>query len=230
VTSTWVAYGESEMICSANARLGEWSRQAGLTCAAPSHATWQSVNDSRYAVLDSFFWWSKTDQMAIQGVESFLRPDPRLDHDLLQVRLSCDTLGSMQPLEALRAPAILNRNPLQAATEQGQFSVRADPAENDSHKQTHSTGHSSVFFGQGYVLQAGTQQGRFSVRGKRCRFHHVNRQVCLDVHVAAIPVSKNGACFFAAALGDLARLQLGALKPRSVINSENLCLGSRCQG
>ncbi len=63
-----------------------------------------SVNDSRNAVLDILFWWSKTDQMAIQGVESFPPPDPRLDHDLLQARLSCDTLGSMPPLKALRAP------------------------------------------------------------------------------------------------------------------------------
>ncbi len=60
-----VGYVESQLIHSADARLGEWSRQAGLACAAPSHATWQSVNDTRYAVLDSFFWWSKTDQMAI---------------------------------------------------------------------------------------------------------------------------------------------------------------------
>ena len=102
-----VGYVESELIRSADARLGEWSRQAGLACAAPSHATWQSVNDSRYAVLDSFFWRSKTDQMAIQGVESFLPPDPRLDHDLVRARLLCDTLSSMPPLEALRAPVRL---------------------------------------------------------------------------------------------------------------------------
>jgi hypothetical protein len=36
-----VGYVESELIRSADARLGEWSRQAGLACAAPSHATWQ---------------------------------------------------------------------------------------------------------------------------------------------------------------------------------------------
>jgi hypothetical protein len=39
-------------------------------------------------------------------VESFkfLPPDPRLDHDLIRVRVSCDTLGPMPPLEKLRVP------------------------------------------------------------------------------------------------------------------------------
>ncbi len=64
-------------------------------------AAWQSVNESRYAVLDSFVWRSKTDQMGIQGVESFLPQDPRLDHDILQALVHCKTLGSIPPLEAL---------------------------------------------------------------------------------------------------------------------------------
>jgi len=102
-----VGYVGSEVTCSADARLEDWSRQAGLACAAPSHATWLSINESRYAVLDSFFWRSKADQIRIQGVESYLPPDPRLDHDMLQVRVSCDTVGPMPPLEALRAPVRL---------------------------------------------------------------------------------------------------------------------------
>ena len=102
-----VGYVGSETTRVADARLMEWSRQAGLACAAPSHATWQSINESRYAVLDSFFWRSKTDQMGIQGVNSYLPPDPRLDHDLVQARVSCDTVGPMPPLEALRAPVRL---------------------------------------------------------------------------------------------------------------------------
>ena len=102
-----VGYVGSETTRVADARLMEWSRQAGLACAAPSHATWRSINESRYAVLDSFFWRSKTDQMGIQGVTSYLPPDPRLDHDLVQARVSCDTVGPMPPLEALRAPARL---------------------------------------------------------------------------------------------------------------------------
>jgi hypothetical protein len=51
-----------------------------VSCAAPSHATWQSVNESRYAVLASFFWQSKTDQIGLQDVESFLQQDPRLEY------------------------------------------------------------------------------------------------------------------------------------------------------
>ena len=43
----------------------------------------------------------------MQDVESFLPPDSRLDHGLLQARVSCDTLGPMPPLEALRTPVRL---------------------------------------------------------------------------------------------------------------------------
>ena len=68
-----------------------------FACAAPSHATWQSVNGSRYAVLDSFFWRSNTDQVGIRGVQAYRPPDPRLDHDLVQARVSCDTVGPMPP-------------------------------------------------------------------------------------------------------------------------------------
>ena len=99
-----VGYAGTGITRSADARLEAWSRQAGLTCAAPPHATWQSINESRYAVLDSFFWRSQTSQMEIQGVEAFLPPDPRLDHDILQARVHCDTLGPMPPLEALWVP------------------------------------------------------------------------------------------------------------------------------
>ena len=99
-----VGYVRSEVTRSADARLEDWSRQAGLACAAPSHAAWLSINESRYAVLDNFFWRSKADQIHIQGVESYLQQDPLLDHDMLQVRVSCDTVGPMPPLEALRAP------------------------------------------------------------------------------------------------------------------------------
>jgi hypothetical protein len=63
-----------------------------------------AVYESRYAVLDSFFWRSKTDQMGIQCGESFPPPDPRLDRDMLQAR--GETLGPM-PREALWAPVRL---------------------------------------------------------------------------------------------------------------------------
>jgi hypothetical protein len=37
--------------------------------------------------------------MGIQGVESFLPPDPRLDHDILLAQVHCETLGPMPPLD-----------------------------------------------------------------------------------------------------------------------------------
>ena len=99
-----VGYAGTVATRSADARLEEWRKQQGLVCAAPSHATWQSVNESRYAVLDSFFWRSKTGQMGLQDAAAYLPPDPRLDHDLIRARVKCDTLGPMPPLEALRTP------------------------------------------------------------------------------------------------------------------------------
>ncbi len=64
------SYGSTEV------RLEEWGRQAGLACTTSSHVTWQSNNESSYAVLDSFFWRSKTDKMGLQDVESLFPPDP----------------------------------------------------------------------------------------------------------------------------------------------------------
>jgi hypothetical protein len=55
------SYAEMLVTRSADAWLEEWSRQEGLACPTSSHATWQSINESHYAVLDSFFWLSKTD-------------------------------------------------------------------------------------------------------------------------------------------------------------------------
>ena len=99
-----VGYVGSEMTRGADARLLEWCRRMGLVCAAPMNATWQSVNESRYAVLDSFFWRSKTDQLSIADAESYRPPDPRLDHEVVSVRVSGETIATMPPLEALRAP------------------------------------------------------------------------------------------------------------------------------
>jgi hypothetical protein len=42
--------------------------------------------------------------MGIQGMESFLPPDPLLDHSILQAGVHRKTLGTMQPLEALWVP------------------------------------------------------------------------------------------------------------------------------
>jgi ribonuclease HI len=99
-----VGYVGSGMTRGADARLLEWSEREGLACAAPMHATWQSVNESRYAVLDCFFWRAKTEQLSIADAESFRSPDPRLDHEGVVVSVSGDSIGKMPPLEALRSP------------------------------------------------------------------------------------------------------------------------------
>jgi len=99
-----VGYVDAEVTRRADVKLHEWIQQMGLTCMAPPHATWQSVNESRCAVLDCFFWRSRTDKATLQDVEGFLSPDPRLDHDPVRVWVQCDTIGPMPPLEALRTP------------------------------------------------------------------------------------------------------------------------------
>jgi hypothetical protein len=78
---------------------------------APLHATWQSINESRCAVLDCFFWQSRTGKTTLQDAKGFLSPDPRLDHDPVRVCVACDTIGPMPPLEALRAPERLKMLP-----------------------------------------------------------------------------------------------------------------------
>jgi hypothetical protein len=76
-----VGYVEAEVNRTADVRLNEWYQQVGLTCMAPLHATWQSINESRCTVLDCFFWQSRTGKATLQDAEGFLSPDPRLDHD-----------------------------------------------------------------------------------------------------------------------------------------------------
>ena len=99
-----VGYVDAEVTRTADVRLHEWYQQVGLTCMAPPHATWQSINESRCAVLDCFFWQSRTGKATLQNAEGFLSPDPRLDHDPVRVCVACDTIGPMPPLEALRVP------------------------------------------------------------------------------------------------------------------------------
>ena len=105
-----VGYAGTIATRSADARLVEWSKQLGLVCTAPAHATWQSVNVSRSGVLEIFLWGSKTDQTGRQDVAAYLPPDPQLDHDLVRARVKCDTLGPMPPLEALRSPVRIRMN------------------------------------------------------------------------------------------------------------------------
>jgi hypothetical protein len=74
----YVGYAGTVATRSADARLDEWYRQKGLACAASLHSTWQSVNESRYAVLDCFFWQSKTFEWCGMMRESFPPVIPRI--------------------------------------------------------------------------------------------------------------------------------------------------------
>ena len=68
-------YVGSQVTRGADARLQEWYRRKSLACAAPEHATCQSSNETRHAVLDCFFWRSKSDGLSIRGAEAFLSAD-----------------------------------------------------------------------------------------------------------------------------------------------------------
>ena len=101
-------YVGSDITRNADSRLQEWCTQTALSCAAPAQATWHSYNESRSAVLDCFFWRSKTDQLDIVGAEAFPSPDPRMDHHGVQICLLGAGIGLMPPLEALKKPTRLN--------------------------------------------------------------------------------------------------------------------------
>jgi hypothetical protein len=102
-----VGYVGSETTARADARLQDWCRQTALLGAVPSCSTWQSVTEARHGVLDCFFWQSRTAELSITNVETWIPPDPRLDHDLVSVRVGGRGVGPMPPLEALRAPVRL---------------------------------------------------------------------------------------------------------------------------
>ena len=101
-------YVGSDITRNADSRLQEWCTQTALSCAAPAQATWHSYNESRSAVLDCFFWRSKTDQLDIVDAEAFPSPDPRMDHHGVQICLLGAGIGLMPPLEALKKPTRLN--------------------------------------------------------------------------------------------------------------------------
>ncbi len=77
-------------------RYVKWYRREDLTCAAPEHATWQSVNKSGHAILDCFFWLSKSNGPSIRGAEAFLSADPQLDHDIVRDLESLSTAAIMR--------------------------------------------------------------------------------------------------------------------------------------
>ncbi len=102
-----VGYVGSETIARADAQLQDWCRRTALLGAVPSSSTWQSVTEARHTVLDCFFWQSRTAELSTTNVETWIPPDPRLDHDLVSVKLGGRSVGPLPPLEALRAPVRL---------------------------------------------------------------------------------------------------------------------------
>ena len=104
----------------------------GLTCEAPRYATWQSINESRCAILDCFFWQSRTGKGTLRDAEGFLSPDPLLDHDPVRVWVACDTIGPMPPLEALRVPERLKMREWRAKKSAWQNAVTQSLSESAS--------------------------------------------------------------------------------------------------
>jgi hypothetical protein len=102
-----VGYVGSETVARADALLQDWCRLTALLGAVPSSPTWQSVTEARHAVLDCFFWQSRTAELSITNAETWIPPDPRLDYDVVSVREEGKCVGPMPPLEALRAPVRL---------------------------------------------------------------------------------------------------------------------------
>ncbi len=102
-----VGYVGSETVARADALLHDWCRRTALLGAVPTNSTWQSVTEALHAVLDCFFWQSKAAELSITNAETWIPPDPRLDHYLVSVRVEGTGVGPMPPLEALRAPVRL---------------------------------------------------------------------------------------------------------------------------
>jgi hypothetical protein len=113
-----VGYVGLQTIVRADARLQDWCRQTALLGAVPSSSTWQSVTEARHAALDCFFWQSRTAELSITNVETWIPSDPRLDHDLVSVRVGGRGGGPMPPLEALRAPVRLRMRRFKKGSDQ----------------------------------------------------------------------------------------------------------------
>jgi serine/threonine protein kinase len=99
-----------------------------------------------------------------------------------------------------------------AAVAGGKWRLPASP-DGSASAQGEAVLHASGFNGHGYVLQASSDSDRsLSLRGIGCSFYRGERLTPLDVDVKTVPVPKNGACFIAAALGGIARLDIERLK------------------
>ena len=133
-----VGYVGSQVTRGADARLQEWYLREDLTCAAPEHATWQSVNESRHAVLDCFFWRSKSDGPSIRGAEAFLSTDPRLDHDIVRVTVDGGNIGPMPSLETLCTPVRLKMQKFSGKVLEYQTAVTRRLSQPDSASESDS--------------------------------------------------------------------------------------------
>jgi hypothetical protein len=89
----------------ADERLLRWSEVAGLRCAAPEVPTWTSYNEQRHAVLDCFFWKSRSGgAAAVSAAMAFSSPDPRHDHRGVRIALQMDGMAAIPPAESLWRP------------------------------------------------------------------------------------------------------------------------------
>ena len=71
------SYSGLSHILVADERLIEWSARSGLTCVAPREATWLSMDESRPAVLDCFFWRSKSGLSCLEELVALEAADSR---------------------------------------------------------------------------------------------------------------------------------------------------------
>ena len=110
----------------ADERLVEWSARSGLTCVAPREATWMSMNESRQAVLDCFFWRSKRGWPCLEEPVALEAADSRLDHRAVKATLIVEGISGMLPLEALMRPIRLNMRRWKEKAEDWRKAVSAD--------------------------------------------------------------------------------------------------------
>jgi hypothetical protein len=90
-----VGYVGSETTGRADVLLQDWCRRTALLGAVPSSSPWQSMKEAQHAVLDCFFWQSRTAELSITNAETWTPPGPRLDHYLVSVRVGGRGVGPM---------------------------------------------------------------------------------------------------------------------------------------
>ena len=81
-----ICYTGSEHIRLADAKIEAWSSGLGLRCAAQKEDTWASFNESRQAVLDCFFYRSKTGQACLGDTSAVSAAQVLLDHKGVSAR------------------------------------------------------------------------------------------------------------------------------------------------